>query len=228
MVRAIYLADCTIQSCRVPRGPVPYRVPKRPALWLRPPRGCVTSAIKPRPTRLSRLQLKRQRAAVASLSPPPTIDGLPRWPRPPWPAGPSNRPFLTRLARLCRSINEIPVNFSSAVSSSCRARSNRTAGSARKTIGLVEPVASPDCQRHRAELGREAQHLVAIVIDCLGICPYLAPCMQGTTPMAYSVTVHYNDIEHVYYVVSSDIPGLHAESSSADELFDIASSVRLI
>jgi hypothetical protein len=39
--------------------------------------------------------------------------------------------------------------------------------------------------------------------------------------MAYSVTIRHDNIKHVYYVISSDIPGLHAESSSADELFDI-------
>lgn len=39
--------------------------------------------------------------------------------------------------------------------------------------------------------------------------------------MAYIVTIRHDDNKHVYYVVSSDIPGLHAESSSADELFDI-------
>jgi hypothetical protein len=39
--------------------------------------------------------------------------------------------------------------------------------------------------------------------------------------MAYNVTVRRDDTERVYYVVSSDIPGLHAESSSADELFAI-------
>jgi hypothetical protein len=39
--------------------------------------------------------------------------------------------------------------------------------------------------------------------------------------MAYNVIIHRNDTEHIYYVASSDIPGLHAESSSIDELFKI-------
>lgn len=39
--------------------------------------------------------------------------------------------------------------------------------------------------------------------------------------MAYNVNIRRDAAERIYYVVSSDIPGLHAESSSADELFDI-------
>ena len=40
--------------------------------------------------------------------------------------------------------------------------------------------------------------------------------------MSYTVHVGYDAGESRYYVLSSDIPGLHVESSSFEEFIDIA------
>jgi hypothetical protein len=37
----------------------------------------------------------------------------------------------------------------------------------------------------------------------------------------YNVSVKHDPATRVYYIEDSDIPGLHAESASADELFEI-------
>ncbi|MEJ0093112.1 MAG: DUF1902 domain-containing protein [Methylocella sp.] len=39
--------------------------------------------------------------------------------------------------------------------------------------------------------------------------------------MIYNVKIHYDDEKRIYFVSSSDIPGLHVESETFDQLIEI-------
>ncbi len=40
--------------------------------------------------------------------------------------------------------------------------------------------------------------------------------------MSFVVNVSYDEAEHIYYVISSNIPGLHIEASTFEEFVDCA------
>ncbi len=40
--------------------------------------------------------------------------------------------------------------------------------------------------------------------------------------LSFVVNVGYDEAEHIYYVLSSDIPGLHIEASTFEEFVDCA------
>jgi hypothetical protein len=44
-------------------------------------------------------------------------------------------------------------------------------------------------------------------------------------PISFVVTVGFDEAEHRYYVLSSDIPGLHIETETFEEFIDIVRDV---
>jgi len=52
---------------------------------------------------------------------------------------------------------------------------------------------------------------------------------QGFYPkevdMKYVVSLRYDSENHIYFIYESDIPGLHVEAATCDEVFDIVFDV---
>ena len=47
------------------------------------------------------------------------------------------------------------------------------------------------------------------------------PACRHILPMQFTVTVDHDEKEGVWFVQSSDVPGLHAEAPTLDELVDV-------
>ncbi len=45
---------------------------------------------------------------------------------------------------------------------------------------------------------------------------------NGETPLSFSVLIGFDEVEHRYYVIDSDIPGLHVESETFEGLVEAA------
>ena len=51
------------------------------------------------------------------------------------------------------------------------------------------------------------------------------PSSRDTVPMEYAVTVSHDEKNGVWFVQASDVPGLHAEASTLDDLVEIVADL---